>query len=332
MQIDIKSLNIQPLRHTYDHVARHLGKDMPASRYLEATIGVQAEKNFHYRPTWDPDREIFDTRRSALVMKNWYAFLDPRQYYYGTWTMARSRQQEAAERQFEYVAKRGLLDLLTPAMRDKVGTVILPLRHIEYAANLNHCYMTAYGYGAAITQATMMCAEDRLGIAQHITRIGLVLDGQTGDSLRSAKGAWQDSAVWQPMRSLVETMLTTKDWFELLVAQDFILDGLLYPLVYQHFDQELVANGATGVPMLTEFMAQWYEEHTRWVDQMLKIAAGESAANVAVLEGWIAQWKAPVLAALEPIAQHALGARAEHALEAVAGVLAARAAKSGLAL
>ena len=48
MQVDIKSLSIKPLRNTFDQVARFTGNDKSASRYLEATIGVQPEVNFHY--------------------------------------------------------------------------------------------------------------------------------------------------------------------------------------------------------------------------------------------------------------------------------------------
>ena len=47
MQIDLRTVSIKPLRQTFDQVARHLGADKPASRYLEGTIRVQAESNFH---------------------------------------------------------------------------------------------------------------------------------------------------------------------------------------------------------------------------------------------------------------------------------------------
>ena len=54
MQIDIRTRNLQPLRHTFAHVARRLGSDKPASRYQEATFDLQPTTSFHYRPLWDP--------------------------------------------------------------------------------------------------------------------------------------------------------------------------------------------------------------------------------------------------------------------------------------
>lgn len=330
MQVDIKSLNIKPLRNTFDQVARFTGTDKSASRYLEATIGVQPETNFHYQPLWSRDRAIYDKRNTVIEMADWYRLLDPRQYYYGAWTIARSKQQDGAERNFSFVEKRGMLAAIPPELRARIEYLLLPLRHVEYAANLNNCYMGAYGYGVSVTQATMMCAMDRLGIAQYITRIGLMLDDGADQALKTAKAAWQNDPAWQGMRELAENMLVTKDWFELFVAQNVVLDGLLYPLVYQSFGGELNAAGQTSFAMLTEFMSEWFDEHVRWCNQVMKIAAAESPANRAQMAQWVQKWHPQVLAALQPLAQRALGDNAAAALDACVAQLAERLAKSGV--
>ena len=98
MQVDIKTSNIKQLRNTFSHVARRLGADKPASRYQEATFDMQSDTNFHYRPIWDPQYELYDTARTAIKMADWYSFKDPRQYYYGVYTMNHAKQQDAAEK------------------------------------------------------------------------------------------------------------------------------------------------------------------------------------------------------------------------------------------
>ena len=329
MQVDIKSLSIKPLRNTFDQVVRFTGSDKAASRYLEATLDIQSEVNFHYQPLWSKNRNIYDKENTVIVMSNWYRLLDPRQYFYGAWTIARSKQQDAAERNFAFVEKRNMLESMPADLREKIINIFLPLRHLEYAANLNNTYMTVYGYGVSITQATMMCAMDRLGIAQYITRIGLMLDGNTCDSLKAAKEAWQNDSAWQPMRELTENMLTTQDWFELFVAQNAVLDGLVYPLIYQSFGDLTSASGQTSFAMLTEFMSEWFDEHVRWVDNVMKVAAAESEANKTQLAKWVQKWQPQILLALQPIAKQALGADAQAALDVAAAQLTARLAKSG---
>ena len=188
MQIDLRTVSITPLRQTYTHIAERLGADKPASRYIEGTMDVQANANFHYRPTWDPQHELFDPRRTRIVMQDWYALKDPRQFYYGTYTQARARMQEVAEADFEFVESRGLADRFDDAARRTALDFYVPLRHVAWGANMNGAYQCAYGYGTAITQPCLYAGMDQLGIAQYLTRLGLLM-GQQGD-LEAAKHAW----------------------------------------------------------------------------------------------------------------------------------------------
>lgn len=330
MQVDIKTQSVTPLRQTFSHVARHLGGDKPASRYLEATIGMQSTVNFHYRPLWQPELELYDVRRTRLVMRDWYVFKDPRQYYYGAYTIARARQQEAMEKNLDFVQKQNLLRGLPDAARERLAAALLPLRHAEWGANTSNCYITAYGYGTAITQAAMFQAMDRLGLAQYISRIGLALDGNTGESLARARTVWLEDAAWQGLRRLVEKLMVTHDWFELMLAQNLVLDALLYRLVYRHYVPRAAAEYGPALSLVTEFMSTWQEEAERWVDAVVKAAASESAANKALLRGWISHWRNAALQALEPYAALLLGAEAGPALAECAAALEARAARLGV--
>ena len=59
-----------------------------------------------------------------------------------------------------------------------------------------------------------------LGIAQYISRIGLALDGNSGDSLQQAKQAWMQHPAWQGLRRLCEESLTEQDYFKLFLLQN----------------------------------------------------------------------------------------------------------------
>ncbi len=329
MQIDLRTVSITPLRQTYDHIAARLGGDKPASRYIEATMDVQANANFHYRPTWDPAHELFDTSRTAIVMADWYAFKDPRQLYYGTYTQSRARMQETAESDFDFVESRGLADAFDDAARRTALDFYLPLRHVAWGANMNGASMCAYGYGTAITQPCLYQGMDQLGIAQYLTRLGLTL-GQQGD-LEAAKHAWLAAPAWQPLRRYVEDTLVLKDWFELFVAQSVALDGLLYPLAYREVDRALAAKAGPTLAMLTRFQSEWFDDAVKWVDSVLKIAAAESPANKAQLQQWITHWQGRAAEALEPVARLALAEGAAAALDKAQSHLNARLAKAGLA-
>ena len=330
MQIDIKTSAVEQVRQTFSHVARRLGADKPASRYQEATFDLQPEVNFHYRPLWQPEFELYDKGRTAIVMSDWYAFKDPRQYYYGAYTIARAKQQDTMEKNFEFVAKRRLLADLSDDAKAHIAALMVPLRHVEWAANTNNCFVTGYGWGTAITQATMFHCMDRLGIAQYLSRIGLALDGNQGTSLVDGKERWMSDPMWQGLRRVVEDTMVVKDWFETFVAQNLVLDGLLYPLVYRHIDERIAHLYGPGFGMLNEFASSWFDETSRWVDATIKTAATESPENKALLAQWVAKWRTAVLDALKPLAIAGLGDDAHHALEHIAQTFDARVAKQGV--
>jgi phenol hydroxylase P1 protein len=195
---------------------------------------------------------------------------------------------------------------------------------------MNHSYCCGYGYGTAVTQPFIFAAMDRLGIAQYVSRIGLQIDGNSGAALDAGKQAWLTHPAWQGVRRTMENLFVTKDWFELLVAQNLVFDGLLYPLVYRRYVNDRSAATGHALAMLTEFMNDWFDENARWVDATVKTAADESPANAAQLAQWYRRWRDEIGQALEPLAALALGAAGADALHGIRTELDARVARLGI--
>lgn len=329
MNIDLHSREIRPLRNTYDHVAKYIGQDKTATRYEEATYGAQPSANFHYRPTWAPEYEIFDAKRSKVVLADWYCLKDPRQFYYSTWTNTRARQQEAMEANFQFVENRGLLSMMDSEAVDLALNILLPLRHVAWGANMNNASICAYGYGTAFTAPAMFHAMDNLGIAQYVTRLGLVM-GEPAD-LDTAKEAWLNAPEWQGLRQLVEDSFVIADPFELFVAQNLCLDGLLYPLIYGQFvNKTLAQKGASSVALMTSFMTDWLDETSRWIDSVIKRASTESFDNKQLIQQWTQDWSARALLALQPLSEKAFGADSTSVLAQVKAGFEQRAQKIGI--
>jgi phenol hydroxylase P1 protein len=329
MQIDLRTVSIKPLRNTFDHIARRFG-DKPASRYQEGTYDIQQTDIFHYRPLWDPERLLFDKRRTKVQMQDWYALKDPRQFYYGAYTIARARQQEAADSNFEMIEERGLAALVPGALRDAAIDILLPFRHVEWGGNMGNAYISAYGYGTAITQPCLFHAMDHLAVAQYLTRMALTLDSPA--ALDTAKKAWMSSDMWQPMRRHVENLLVLDDWFEIFLAQNLVLEGLAYPLLYDHLDHKFSTEGGTAISMMTRFMGEWSGETVKWVDAQIKVATAESAANKQLLSGWLSHYRTQTLEALAPLAAHAFGVDADSVMDEILADFNARCAKLGLSV
>jgi phenol hydroxylase P1 protein len=333
MSIDLKTASVEPLRRTFDHIAEKIGPDKNASRYQESVWGLQPELNFHYRPTWDPTRDLYDPTRTAIRMNDFDDLVDPRQYYYGTWTIQRGKQQDSQERNFDFVESRGLLAGVDETWTKKIKDLVVPIRHVAWAANTNNNFISAYGYGAPVTSACAMHMMDHLGAAQYISRIGLVLAGNEPAALDEAKAAWMNAPLWQPMRALAEETMVTKDWFELFVVQNLLIDGSVHPLVFDRFDKAVIAGGGGAVlSMLSEFMVDWYAESQRWVDAVIKRAVSESDHNKQLIDGWIASWLPRVQGAMSPLSEFAFALDGPEVMDVIVDELTARAGKAGLSV
>jgi phenol hydroxylase P1 protein len=327
MQLDLQSINIQPLRHTFDHLARRFG-DKPATRYQEGTYDIQQTYLYHYKPTWEPGLEIFDERRTAIRMRDWYDFKDPRQFYYGTYTIARAKQQEGADATIEQVLDEGMADELPQEVRQLIAKVLIPARHLEWGANMNNTFISSYSYGTAINAATIFAAMDRLGIAQNISRIGLIVGGE--ESLDIAKDAWLNAAEWQGLRRYTENSFVVKDWFELFIAQNLVLDGLLYPFLYTHVAKLAAKSGTPFYGLVTGFMKEWFAENVRWVDAVVKAAVADSPENKALIEGWVNKYQAEATAGLTALAESIIPNAASAVIQPISDDFAVRLKKAGL--
>lgn len=331
MQIDLRTVTIEPQRQAFDHLIRRFG-DKPASRYQEGSYDIQAAENLHYLPTWDPDQKLYDAGITRIVMADWYALRDPRQFYYCTYTLTRARQQDAAEANFAFVESRGLVNQIPEEVRAAALSVLVPLRHAAWGANLNNAFICGYGFGTAFTQPCLYYGMDCLGIAQYLSRIGLLLGDLSG--LEAGKAAWIGDAAWQPLRRYVEDTLVIRDPFESFVAQNLALDGLLYPLVYGDIvDGKLSTAGGSSIALLAQFMTEWFNETSKWLDSVIKTTAAESPANKAVLVEWLTHWGDRAAEALAPIARLGLGDEAGDAvLAAQRQAFKVRLQKTGVAL
>lgn len=322
--MDIASIEIKPKRQGYAHLAEKFGEDRAFSRYEEAVFCAQPSENFHYVPQWDVAHDIFDVRRTKIVMKDWEDLVDPRKFHYMTYVSTRAKQNATSVDTMTFLEKRMMLEKMSKEDVDTVIKYITPLRHYFYGANMNNLELTAMGYGGPFCSATQFQAEDELGFGQHVTKIILELTNNDTDVLDAGKEAWLNAPEWQGMRKAMEDSFVVKDYMELFLIQNAIFDGFMIPLMFSHLSKKLTPAGDIAMSMMSEFIVLVTEETNRWIDSIVKTAASESSENAALLTEWANKYIA--------ITQEALSGLDAEAVASVKNDLVARLNKSGLSL
>lgn len=268
MQYELRQQVIETQRPTFTPLIKRYG-NRPATRYEEASVAIQPTENFHYRPLWDPQHEIYDETYSQLRLSDPDAFTDPRQYYYTPYVSNRAALHEAFGKTLDYVTDRDLMAKLPDGWKAFIGEVLLPLRHYEAGAQLVLINGARFAYGTTVEQCLSYAAFDRIGNAQILSRIGIAFAGNTDAALGPAKQFWLDAPGLQGLRKLVEETLVEPDWAIGLWALDLV-DQLLFPLLTSNLDEAALLGGAGAYSLLTQHLAAWFTDNRRWVDALIK--------------------------------------------------------------
>ena len=303
MEYELRQQVIEPRRKTFQNLIDRYG-DKPASRYLEASIDIQPTENFHYRPLWGPDKELYDEAYSAFRLTDPYTYTDPRQYFYAPYVTNRAALHDAFGKTLDYLSQRELLGRLPQPWQDLLASVVLPLRHYESGAQLISVNGARFAYGSTISQCLTYAAFDRIGNAQMITRAGIALGGGSADLLGGAKNDWMERDSLQGLRRLVEELLIEDDWATQVIAID-LADRMLYPLLYRHLDEAALLGGAGSYSLIAQHFAQWFADHRRWLDALFVSWTSDENhgnANTAQLTGVVQKYLPQAKAAVELVA------------------------------
>jgi phenol hydroxylase P1 protein len=271
MQIELRTQVIEPERKTFTNLVNRFG-DRPASRYEEGSIDIQSVANFHYRPLWSADHEIYDADYSAFKLEDPYSFTDPRQLYYAPYVQSRSAMNDAFVKTIAYVETKDLLQKLPAGWDAVVGELLVPLRHWEAGAELVSVEGSRWAYGTTIDQCCIFAAFDRIGNAQNLSRMGIVYGEGHDGALATAKTRWLEAAELQGLRRLIEEVLagtTGQDYAAKLLTVD-LTDRLLYDLLYTHLDEAALTSGAGAYSLIAQHFASWFADQRRWIDQLVK--------------------------------------------------------------
>lgn len=334
MQIELRTQVIEPERKTFTNLVKRFG-DRPASRYEEGSIDIQSVANFHYRPLWSADHELYDVDYTAFKLEDPYSFTDPRQLYYAPYVQSRAAMGEAFNKTVEYIESRDLLQKLPSGWDAVVGEVLVPLRHWEAGAQLVSIEGSRWAYGTTLDQCCLYASFDRIGNAQNLSRVGIVYGQGHDGALAAAKDRWLTDPSMQGLRRLVEELLAGDDWAKKVLAVD-LTDRLLYGLMFTQLDETALTGGAGAYSLIAQHFSSWFADQRRWIDKLVATWFADEAngaANKAAFDALLAERWGQIVAAVTDVAaavDSRINAGAVDGVRANAAALAAELGAQGL--
>ena len=123
-----------------------------------------------------------------------------------------------------------------------------------------------------------------------------------------SRDAWLGGAAWQPLRRLLERLLTTYDFGEASVATLLVVKPAFDALFMRDFARLAARRGDRLLLELFGSLDRDCRWHAAWASAFVDVAVSERPENRAVVSQWIGAWWPEARAALQAAASIWAGA------------------------
>ncbi|MCZ0982856.1 hypothetical protein O1L60_38750 [Streptomyces diastatochromogenes] len=171
---------------------------------------------------------------SAFQVADWEGFRDPHRLTYKDYvTLQHEREVHTDLLIDEHEAARGL-HALDPAWVTVLRRLAVPLRFPLHVLQMTASYVAHMAPSAFITNCAAFQAADEARRVQRLAYWTRALADAHDDSLAetaTARTAWEEDPAWQPLRRVLEELLTVRDWGEAFTALNLVVKPALDVLV-----------------------------------------------------------------------------------------------------
>ena len=271
------------------------------TEYENVTVGLQSDPQRWLHVDWpllfDNGRAPFTAASTALRCQRWEDFRDPSQLWQRPYVARLNREEQTLETLTGEALQGGLAQAMNPIWRDQViGKYYAAWPFVEYGECLALCYAVREALAETITFAVAFEATDKTRHSQDIVHLLFELqEAFPGFNDAAARPAWLGEPEFLPLRENVERIVALKDWAEILVAINLVLE----PLVGELFKTELLAknaarNGDPVTPMILAGAHRDCRRHLETTQELVRMVMADpifGSENKKMLQEWLRRWQ-----------------------------------------
>ncbi len=286
--------------------------------------------NLHYRRDnpdcpWELDRNLplnewyrKYCNESPLKHPDWDSFRDPDEMIYRTYNLLQDGQEN-------YV--NGLLDQFSDREHDvaldagwvaQLQRLYTPARYLYHTVQMASAYVAQMAPSSTITTCHYFQAADALRWVTHTSyrTAELAKTHPKAGFGTTERASWEDDAVWQGFRELMEKVLVTWDWAEAFVALELVAKPAIEETLMGALGDAARHQDDTLYGLLSQAQMRDAERHRRWIAALVEMSLTQDG-NEALMRGWVAKWM--------PLAERAIDAYCAALPDGTAAAAAAKA-------
>jgi len=235
---------------------------------------------------------------SPLVCSSWEKFRDPRETTYTKYTGLQREKEIFVDGILEEIELTGYDAHLRPGWLHILARVVAPFRYPGHGFQMIASYVGQMAPSGRITIAAALQSADEMRriqrIAYRIRQLQQIYAGFASDS----QALWQTDAMWQPLRRVVERLLTAYDWAESFVGLNLVLKPLVDELFMKYMGELALREDDYLLGQIFYSLNEDCQWHRQWSESLVRMTIEDNAHNRETIQGWINQWY--------PLAAHAV--------------------------
>lgn len=272
--------------NVYDEITSHVqwgetfrgrfpGLDLPAD-------GAHYHFPEHYKlGYWDPSK-------TKWTSDDWEAFRDPAQLTYRTYHEVQSVREHALTAVLDAGRRSRALTDVDDAWVEALRGFFGALRFSEWGVSMACQYVSRFAIVASITNCALLQSFDELRHTQRIAEWTTELETVHG-GFGDYRAHWMQAAAFQPLREYLERVCVTKDWGEVVLATNIVLEPLFQPVQHALLSDVAQAHRDAVLPHLSYSLELDEERHWGWGRALAQMLHADEH-NVARTQEWIELW------------------------------------------
>lgn len=271
-----------------------------ASEYESYTLGQQSYPDQWLDVDWplcfDDGREPFTNAVTSIRCSSWSHFRDPDKLWQRPYVSQSNSEQLSLGVMIKETLKDDVGKQINPVWRDEVlGKFYTAWPFVEYGQFLALAYTVREVMVDTLTYALTFESADKLRHQQDIVHLIFELKEALPDySDDAARPAWLNSPELMPTRAIIEKLVESNDWAEVVLMLNLVFEPLVGELFKTEFmSRNAAKNGDAVTPMIIASVRRDSRRHQRLVEALASHLVNDPEyghANREVIQGWLAQW------------------------------------------
>ena len=282
------------------------------SEYEDLTLHTQPDPQAFAFQGWfthfADGRDPWTPASTVLKSTDWWMFQDPSRQWQRTYVAMQAEQERSLDRMVDATRSEGLFaDFDTAWVNTVLGKYYAAYAFLEYGLFRCFSYAQREALSATAGNVCIFNAADKIRHAQDITLYGMDLaEAVPNFSDAEAKATWLEDPIYQGARKMVEGLMVSQDWGEVIIGANLVLEPSFGALArVQFFARFAPRNGDAVTPAILATAENDWQRNLKWTKELVNVLLRDpehGAGNKKVIEGWVAKWQAYAQEAMQAFA------------------------------